>query len=653
MSKFSAGERLEALKRYFGHGAFRGTQERAVESILDGRDTLCVMPTGAGKSVCFQLPAMLLDGVALVISPLISLMKDQIDSLSQNGIPCACINSSLSLSEIKSTISNAAKGRYKLIYIAPERLDNEWFASFAKSLKISMIVVDEAHCVSQWGQDFRVSYTKISDFVDGISPVPGAHISRPLVTRAPYSSHTRPLVCAFTATATPRVREDIVKMLKLQNPEIIVSGFDRENLNFEVRRPAKKFEELNAFLRDKQDKSGIIYCLTRKTVDELSEKLKNLGFNAAPYHAGLPTEERHKNQEDFLFDRVRIIVATNAFGMGVNKSNVSFVVHYNMPKDIESYYQEAGRAGRDGSPADAVILYSGQDIRTNLFLINESKDKQYSSPEEEMYLKSLERKRLKEMDLYCNTHECLRQYILKYFGEKIEKPQSGCKNCGNCNSKSEIKDITVLSQKILSCVVRMRGNFGKNTVIDVLKGSKNARVQRFMLDKLSTYGICKEHRTEIQDAMTFLLVNGFLEMTNGEFPVIKLGSRADEILKDKIKVEMKLSAKKQQEAQAADDRAAKISADKIAKASHGALDTIDQQLFANLKSLRAKLANAQNLPAYIIFHDSALIDMCAKLPKTKEDFSQISGVGAQKLARYADVFIDEIKNYLGDNPVSR
>ncbi|MCL2335423.1 MAG: DNA helicase RecQ, partial [Endomicrobia bacterium] len=594
----------------------------AVESILGGRDTLCVMPTGAGKTVCFQLPAMLLDGVTFVISPLISLMKDQIDSLSQNGIPCAYINSSLTLSELKDVLSKAAKGSYKLIYIAPERLDNEWFLSFAKSLKISMIVVDEAHCVSQWGQDFRVSYTKISDFVGGISP--------------------RPRVSAFTATATPRVREDIVKMLKLQNPEIIVAGFDRENLNFEVRRPAKKFEELCSFLKERSSQSGIIYCLTRKTVDELSEKLKNLGFSAAPYHAGLPTDDRHKNQEDFIFDRVRIIVATNAFGMGVNKANVSFVVHYNMPKDIESYYQEAGRAGRDGSPADAVILYSGQDIRTNLFLINESKDKQYTSAEEEMYLKSLERKRLKEMDLYCNTHECLRHYILKYFGEI---PSGECKSCGNCNSKSDIKDITVLSQKILSCVFRMRGNFGKNTVIDVLKGSKNARVQRFMLDKLSTYGICKEHRTEIHDAMTFLLVNGFLEMTNGEFPVIKLGSRADEILKDKMKVEMKLSAHKQKESQAADERSAKITAAKTAKAPSNA--DIDQKLFANLKILRAKLAAAQGLPAYIIFHDSALIDMCAKLPKTKEDFSNISGVGAQKLERYGDVFIDEIKNYVG------
>ncbi|MDR3113271.1 MAG: RecQ family ATP-dependent DNA helicase, partial [Endomicrobium sp.] len=432
MSQYLPQQCLDALKKYFGHTSFRGRQEKAVTSILSGRDTLCVMPTGAGKSVCFQLPAVLFDGITLVISPLISLMKDQINSLSQNGVPCAYINSSLSLSEIKTVFSNAKKGAYKLIYVAPERLDSDWFLSFSKTLKISMITVDEAHCVSQWGQDFRTSYTKIADFVEG-------------VLRQGVSSQSgfpRPIVSAFTATATPRVRADIVQMLKLKDPEIIVSGFDRENLNFEVCRPAKKFDELCSFLKERKSQSGIIYCLTRKTVDALSQKLKSLGFNAAPYHAGLSVEERHKNQEDFIFDRINIIIATNAFGMGINKSNVSFVLHYNMPKDIESYYQEAGRAGRDGSPADAVILYSGQDIRTNLFLINESKEKQYASPEEEMHLKSLERKRLKEMDLYCNTHECLRHYILNYFGDHYHEnrrglPQGGCGNCGNCNSKSE------------------------------------------------------------------------------------------------------------------------------------------------------------------------------------------------------------------------
>ncbi|MDR1195840.1 MAG: DNA helicase RecQ [Endomicrobium sp.] len=611
---------LLELKKHFGHESFRGVQRGLVESIMNGRDALGVMPTGAGKSVCFQLPAVLFDGISIVISPLISLMKDQINSLSQNGIPSAYINSSLSLPEIKKIFSNVRAGRYKLLYIAPERLDSEWFLSFAKTLKISMVTVDEAHCVSQWGQDFRTSYTKITAFIEELA--------------------SRPVVSAFTATATPRVREDIVKMLKLKEPEIIVSGFDRQNLNFEVRRPQKKFDELISYLRDKKEKSGIIYCLTRKSVDAVAEKLKNLSFNAAPYHAGLSSEERHKNQEDFIFDRSGIIVATNAFGMGINKPNVSFVIHYNMPKDIESYYQEAGRAGRDGAAADAIIFYSGQDIRTNLFLINNSQDKQYSSPEEEMYLKSLERKRLKEMDLYCNTHECLRHYILKYFGET---PQGSCNNCGNCNSKSEIEDITLLSQKILSCVYRMRENFGKNIVMDVLRGSKSARIKALFLDKLSTYDICKESKEEIKTVMNFLIINGFLELTNGEYPVLKLGKRANEILRENLKVEMKVVSAKKQEAitaEAGNQKAGK----KLTAASSNA--DIDQNLFAALKALRYKLASTQNLPAYIVFHDSALIDMCAKLPRTKQEFSQISGVGAQKSEKYASAFINEINRYL-------
>jgi ATP-dependent DNA helicase RecQ len=611
---------LLKLKKYFGHESFRGVQRGLVESIMNGRDVLGVMPTGAGKSVCFQLPAVLFDGISIVISPLISLMKDQINSLSQNGIPSAYINSSLSLPEIKKIFSNVRAEKYKLLYIAPERLDSEWFLSFAKTLKISMVTVDEAHCVSQWGQDFRTSYTKITAFIEELA--------------------CRPVVSAFTATATPRVREDIVKMLKLKEPEIIVSGFDRQNLNFEVRRPPKKFDELISYLRGKKEKNGIIYCLTRKSVDAIAEKLKSLNLNAVPYHAGLSSEERHRNQEDFIFDRARIIVATNAFGMGINKPDVSFVIHYNMPKDIESYYQEAGRAGRDGAAADAIILYSGQDIRTNLFLINNSQDKQYASPEEEMYLKSLERKRLKEMDLYCNTHECLRHYILKYFGET---PPGGCNNCGNCNSKSEVEDITLLSQKILSCVYRMRENFGKNIVIDVLRGSKNARIKSSFLDKLPTYGICKESKEEIKAAMNFLIINGFLELTNGEYPVLKLGKRANEILRENLKVEMKVVSVKKQEAAAAE--AGNQKADKKLTAAYSNAD-IDQNLFAALKALRYKLASAQNIPAYIVFHDKALTDMCVKLPRTKQEFSQISGVGAQKSEKYASAFINEINRFL-------
>ncbi|MDR3244140.1 MAG: DNA helicase RecQ [Elusimicrobiota bacterium] len=608
---------LQTLKTYFGHSSFRSVQEKLVNSILSGRDVLGIMPTGAGKSVCFQLPAVLFDGITIVISPLISLMKDQISALSQNGIKSAYINSSLSYTQIKKIIFQAQNKEYKLIYIAPERLDSQMFLDFAKAVKISMITIDEAHCVSQWGQDFRASYAKISDFVALINP--------------------RPIVSAFTATATPRVRIDIIKMLQLQNPETALASFDRRNLNFEARHPKNKFEELIQILKGRTAQYGIIYCLTRKLVDAITQKLKDNGYNAAAYHAGLSVEERHKNQDDFIFDRVNIIVATNAFGMGIDKSNVSFVLHYNMPKDIESYYQEAGRAGRDGNEADAIILYSGQDIRTNLFLINNSDDKEYASPEEEIYLKSLERKRLKEMDMYCNTHDCLRFYILRYFGEEIQNASNGCGKCGNCNAKSEMEDITVLAQKILSCVYRMKSSFGKNLVIDVLRGSKSARIQQLYLDKISTYNICKESKGEIQEAINYLTMNDFLELTNTEYPVLKLGSRADEILKQNLKVQMRRIAQRKQE----------IEESKMPKQEIKRIKAdIDLHLFARLKELRHDFAIQQAVPAYIVFHDSALIDMCANLPQNEDEFAEISGVGAQKLKKYGEAFIKTIQEHV-------
>ncbi|AKL98446.1 DNA helicase RecQ [Endomicrobium proavitum] len=610
-----AEQKLQVLKEYFGHQSFRSVQEELIDATLAGRDALGIMPTGAGKSVCFQVPAVLFDGITIVISPLISLMKDQTASLTQNGIKSAYINSSLTPAQTKKILDNALAGEYKLIYIAPERLDYDGFLNFTRKIKISMVTIDEAHCVSQWGQDFRPSYTKIAGFVSGINP--------------------RPIVSAFTATATPRVRKDIVDILELNAPQISVASFDRANLKFDVRHPVKKFNELIEILKDKKDKSGIIYCLTRKTVDDLTEKLKAAGFNAASYHAGLTTKQRHANQDDFIFDRVNIIVATNAFGMGIDKSNVSFVIHYNMPKDIESYYQEAGRAGRDGSPADCIVLYSGQDIMTNLFLINNSDGREYETPEDELYLKSLERERLKEMDQYCNTNECLRHYILKYFGEIPSWNE--CANCGNCNAESKMEDITILSQKILSCVVRMQGNFGKNFVMDVLRGSKAEKIISFGFNKLSTYGICAESKEKLKDVINFLTINKFLATTNTEFPVLKLGARAAEILKDKIKVEMKVST------------AQKVEAADIVSKYKDKPDkniVINKELFEALKRLRQTIAAQQNVPAYIIFPNTALIDMCGKLPKTKEEFSQISGVGSQKLEKYGDIFVKTIIEFL-------
>lgn len=387
----------EALKKFFGYDSFRGGQQELISAILAGRDVLGIMPTGAGKSVCFQLPATMHKGITLVVSPLISLMKDQVGALIQSGIPAAYINSTLSPRQMKTALYNAMNGKYKLIYVAPERLLAPEFLAFAKSVKISMLTVDEAHCISQWGQDFRPSYAQIPQFIEQLEQ--------------------RPIVSAFTATATARVREDIVALLSLLNPVVLVTGFDRQNLYFEVQAPKNKMQALTDFLEAHKNQSGIVYCATRKTVEEVCAELNRRGFSAAPYHAGLPDEERHANQDDFLFDRVQIMAATNAFGMGIDKSNVAFVVHYNMPKDIESYYQEAGRAGRDGSEAACLLLYSGQDVRTNQWLIEHAKDVAYSDAETERLLKERDYRRLREMTFYATTNDCLRAFILRYFGE--------------------------------------------------------------------------------------------------------------------------------------------------------------------------------------------------------------------------------------------
>ncbi|MDR3049255.1 MAG: DNA helicase RecQ [Elusimicrobiota bacterium] len=613
-------KKLNILKNYFGHRAFRAHQEELIDAVLNGQDVLGIMPTGAGKSICFQLPALIFDGVAIVISPLISLMKDQTNALTQNGIKSAYINSSLTAAQFREIMSNAHRGEYKLIYIAPERLDFEGFLSFVSKVKVSMMVIDEAHCVSHWGQDFRPSYTKIADFIDSIT--------------------VRPPVCAFTATATPRVKEDIVEMLRLKTPKITVADFDRPNLRFEVRHPQKKFKELLTILKDKKDKSGIIYCLTRKNVEKVSEKLNQEGYRAAPYHAGLSAKERHKNQDDFIFDRVNIIAATNAFGMGIDKSNVSFVIHYNMPQDLESYYQEAGRAGRDGSPSDCIILYNAQDIRTNLFLIDNDNEKEYQNPQEAARLKELRRKRLSEMDLYCNTTNCLRAYILNYFGQEVKNYK--CPNCGNCNAETITEDITILAQKILSCVYRVNENYGKNLVIDILRGAKSEKIVNLSFDKLTTYNICKESKEKLKETINFLILNNFLSLTHTEYPVLKLGARSQEILKDRIKLEMKCSIRQEPQ----EEIETKSGQSGQHKDKSAVLAAKNSKLYAALKQLRQDLSAQQNIPAYIVFHDSALIDMCKKLPQNKEDFSKVSGVGASKLDRYGEVFIKTIKEFV-------
>jgi len=511
---------LGTLKQYFGYDEFRSGQETLIDGIMAGRDVLGIMPTGAGKSVCFQVPALMMDGVTLIVSPLISLMKDQVNALTQSGVAAAFINSSLTSRQFDKALRNAFDGAYKLIYVAPERLPTPEMMSLTRAVKISMLTVDEAHCISQWGQDFRPSYAKIPEF---IAELP-----------------SRPVVSAFTATATPRVREDIVTLLGLDDPQVLVTGFDRKNLYFDVQRPRDKYAALAAFLKDKKERSGIIYCGTRKTVEEVCGKLQADGCNASRYHAGLSDYERRCNQDEFLFDRVQIMVATNAFGMGIDKSNVSFVVHYNMPKDIESYYQEAGRAGRDGSPADCVLLYNGQDVRINQYLITHGDEEEadYTPQAQAMQAHNLEL--LKQMTFYAAGHDCLRRRLLSYFGEKAP---ANCGNCSNCLTQFAETDVTVEAQKIASCVYRLkqRGrNFGKTMIIDILRGSKNEKIRRFGFDTLSTWNIMPDidaHRIRL--ILDHLIDDGILLLEEGEYPIVTLG-RAEGLLKNETRVLMKL-----------------------------------------------------------------------------------------------------------------
>ncbi|MCL2353914.1 MAG: RecQ family ATP-dependent DNA helicase, partial [Defluviitaleaceae bacterium] len=483
---------LEVLKKYFGYDSFRYSQDALITDIIAGRDVLGIMPTGAGKSICFQVPALLFSGITLVISPLVSLMKDQVNALNQAGIGAANINSTLSEAQIRKAIKNAEDGAYTLVYVAPERLFNRDFLDFCVGADISMVAVDEAHCVSQWGQDFRPSYTTIPDFLKYL--------------------RKKPILAAFTATATPRVKEDIVDKLALNNPSVMISGFDRPNLHFDVLRltPKYKFMALLDFLRSwGQGRAGIIYCSTRKEVETVCDRLKKEGYAATRYHAGLGDKERHDNQEDFLHDRARVMVATNAFGMGIDKSNVSFVVHYNMPKDIEAYYQEAGRAGRDGADAKCLLFYSKGDYFTHKFLIEKGNSNGSEIDQDvSQALRAANMKRLNEMEMYCETRQCLRAYILRYFGES---PDSHCGNCSNCQGDFKDIDITVDIQKILSCIVRMRERFGVNLVVDTLLGKRNIKTETLNLDKLPTFGIVKDkNQAQLMDIMGFAIGQGFL-----------------------------------------------------------------------------------------------------------------------------------------------
>ena len=609
-------DKLSVLKEYFGHKRFRSGQEEIIDHILRGSDVLGIMPTGAGKSLCYQVPALMLNGMTVVISPLISLMKDQVSSLVSSGISAACINSSLSQEEYSETMHRALRGEFRLIYAAPERLGTQEMHRLASAVRISMVTIDEAHCVSQWGQDFRPSYLRISEFIESL-PV-------------------RPIVSAFTATATDTVREDIVRMLGLNAPFTLVTGFDRPNLYFSVLKPHNKYAELRRLLEGFGDKCGIVYCLSRRNVEEICDKLNDDGFPATRYHAGLSDTERKNNQDDFIYDRKRIMVATNAFGMGIDKSDVSFVIHYNMPKNIESYYQEAGRAGRDGSPAQCILLYGAMDVRTNNFMIEKSRDDNTElSDEEKDIMLERDRQRLKEMTFYATSTDCLRQFMLGYFGEKAP---GYCGNCSCCVTGFEEVDMTVDAQKIVSCVFRVKQQgryFGKNMIVDILKGSENERLVSLGFDKLSTYGIMKDtsaHR--IRAEVDHLIENGYLCNSTGDYPVVELTASSAKILKEHIPVTIKLPKEKKEKV----------------KKQRSELSDIDSVLFEELRKLRGRLAAEASVPAYIVFSDSALRDMCRVLPTDKEEFLNVSGVGKRKAEKYGDDFCAIIKKYVSSHP---
>ncbi len=600
-------DKYRILKDYFGHSSFRNGQEDIIDNLCSNKDVLCIMPTGAGKSMCYQIPALMFEGITIVISPLISLMQDQVHSLIQSGISAAYINSSLSIGQYRKVLYYMSQYKYKIIYAAPERLDSEAFVEQCKNLNISMIAVDEAHCVSHWGQDFRPSYLKIPDFIKKLS--------------------IRPVVGAFTATATKEVKQDISDKLCLIDPFSITTGFNRPNLYFSVLTPSSKEDRLLGLLEQRKSLSGIVYCSTRSTVEKLCICLNDNGFSATQYHAGLPEEERKQNQEDFCFDKKMIMVATNAFGMGIDKSNVSYIIHYNMPKNLESYYQEAGRAGRDGGEAECILMYSPSDVRTIKFFISKIDENPDLSEEDIAELKSREEMRLKYMTFYCTTNDCLRAFMLRYFGEITE---NYCGKCSNCLTNYETADITVESQKILSCIVRMNQNYGIKMVCDVLRGSSNTRIENLNFNSLSTYGIMKDcTENYIRTIINSLIINKCIILSEGEYPVLKLGKGAAAILKGEKQVYTKLRKQNQNE---------------IIK-KHTDNTIVDNELFTYLKSVRKEIAERASVPAYVVFTDASLKDMCRIKPENIKEFSQVTGVGRMKLDKYGKTFIEAIKEF--------
>ena len=610
---------LQTLKTYFGYDTFREGQESIVESILKHQDVLAIMPTGAGKSICYQIPALMLPGITLVISPLISLMQDQVKALNEAGIHAAFINSSLTENQISKALYLAAGGRYKIIYVAPERLENYEFLEFARHVEISMVTVDEAHCISQWGQDFRPSYLKIVEFVRNLPK--------------------RPIVSAFTATATEEVKNDILCTLNLFDPAVVVTGFDRKNLYYSVENIRRKDDFVMEYIEKHPTESGIIYCATRKNVDNLFEMLFKKGVPVTRYHAGLNNESRKQNQDDFIYDRTPVIVATNAFGMGIDKSNVRYVIHYNMPQSMENYYQEAGRAGRDGENSQCILLFSAQDVMINRMLLD---NKDFSDVEEddEYLIRQRDIRRLQIMEGYCKITGCLRNYILEYFGEKTSGP---CDNCGNCHREYHEVDMTAEAKQVVNCVAETRGRYGLTIVLGTLIGAKRARLRELGTDKYKSYGALSDHsEAELRTLISQMVEMGYLYQTQERYSVLRLRNITP--LKDEnTHVVMRTYEEKEP------DRKKKTQKS-VRKRSTDSLTSAGYDLFEELRKLRLEIAQEESVPPYIVFSDKTLIDMCVKKPFNQAEMLNVSGVGENKLKKYGQRFLETIQHFCTERP---
>ncbi|MFG6356713.1 MAG: DNA helicase RecQ [Acetatifactor sp.] len=607
-------QKQEILKTYFGYTDFRPGQELLIDSILSGRDVLGIMPTGAGKSICYQVPALMLQGITVVVSPLISLMKDQVQALNQAGVHAAYINSSLTEGQIQKAMEYAMGGRYKIIYVAPERLETWDFLCFAQRAQIGMVAVDEAHCISQWGQDFRPSYLKIVSFIKKLN--------------------ARPVIAAFTATATGQVKDDIIAVLGLRDPQLLISGFDRRNLYFGVETPKNKLQFVIQYIESHPGDSGIVYCATRKNVEKVQEALVVRGIAAARYHAGLSAQERSENQEDFIYDRKPVIVATNAFGMGIDKSNVRYVLHFNMPQSMENYYQEAGRAGRDGAESECIMLFSGQDVAVNQYLLDNKPPNEELEPEENELVRERDVQRLRSMVNYAYSTGCLRKYILEYFGEY---GMQRCENCSACKAEYEEQDCTEAARQIVACILELRQRYGVNVVAGTLHGDKRSKLLELGADRCASYGALQNYSEDrIKQIVRELEQREYLEATPDKYAILKVCDKAQGLLEGNDTLLLRW-------ARESDSAAAKTrKARKSDVLNHRGLE-----LFEALKKLRMELARAENLPPYVVFSDKTLIEMCIRLPFDRAEMLQVSGVGERKYERYGETFVAAVREFTG------